>query len=209
MAIKEIICGVLELGATCQSMPVDKLLIEYLLVPSVILIIFLYFAVDFVLRGSGLTTKGLLAIVMYIVVVYSGLYGIFAPFAYSYLYLMIILLMAGFFISRLISRESASTGSKKAGELYKKFKKKIPSEKDLRKLISHYTTIENEIERLKKLESLATDDEKKNYGRSVTEAEGKKEEIRWEIINVASDLKEKRGLSDKLEKDLEDIGIRV
>ncbi len=209
MAIKEIICGVLELGATCQSMPVDKLLIEYLLVPSVILIIFLYFAVDFVLRGSGLTTKGLLAIVMYIVVVYSGLYGIFAPFAYSYLYLMIILLMAGFFISRLISRESASAGSKKAGELYKKFKEKMPSEKDLRKLISHYTTIENEIERLKKLESLATDDEKKNYGRSVTEAEGKKEEIRWEIINVASDLKEKRGLSDKLEKDLEDIGIRV
>lgn len=209
MAVQEIICGLLKLGATCPSMPIDKLLIEYLLVPSVILILFLYFAVGFVLRGFDSTVKGLLAIVMYIVVVYSGLYSVFAPFAYSYLFLMIILLMAGFFVERLINREWASAGYKGAGKLYKKLKEKMPSEKDLKKLVALYKTIENEIGRLNKAVSSATDDEKKRYEHSLIEAEGRKEELRWNIINVASDLKEKRSLSKDLEEDLKNIGIKI
>ncbi len=204
MAIKEIICGVLELGATCQSMPVDKLLIEYLLVPSVILIIFLYFAVDFVLRGSGLTTKGLLAIVMYIVVVYSGLYGIFAPFAYSYLYLMIILLMAGFFISRLISRESASAGSKKAGELYKKFKKKMPSEKDLKKDLGLLNNLEKRInEQTAKASKPSIKDDEKNYIYSrIDDMERDRETLIQRIEEEYQNLKSKasKDTEDKLKK---------
>ncbi|RLJ02269.1 MAG: hypothetical protein DRP10_01855 [Candidatus Aenigmatarchaeota archaeon] len=209
MAIQEILCTLFKLGASCYSMPIDKLLIEYLLVPSVILILFLYFAVGFVLRGFNSKLKGLLSIVMYIVVVYSGLYSVFAPFAYSYLFLMIILLMAGFFVERLVSREWASAGFKGAGKLYKKLKEKIPSEKDLRKLIALYNTIENEIVELTKKASSASDDEKKRYERLLIEAEEREKEVRWNIINAATDLKEKKGLSKDLEDEIKKIGIKI
>ncbi|MCK4428745.1 MAG: hypothetical protein KAU95_00090 [Candidatus Aenigmarchaeota archaeon] len=103
MDIQSLVCSMFQLGATCQTMTQEKLLVEYLLVPSVIMIIFLYIATDSFLKGKQTGIKSLLAIVFYIVVVYSGYYGPFAMFVMSYVQLFLIGMFVIFVITRFIS----------------------------------------------------------------------------------------------------------
>jgi len=103
MAVQEIICTLFKLGATCYSMPIDKLLIEYLLVPSVILIILLLIVTNAFLKDINIKLKGLLSITFYIIIVYSGWYGSVALLLYNF---AVIFLGAGivfFILTRIIS----------------------------------------------------------------------------------------------------------
>ncbi|MCD6274936.1 MAG: hypothetical protein J7J15_02845 [Candidatus Aenigmarchaeota archaeon] len=115
MAVQEIICTLFKLGATCYSMPIDELLIEYLLVPSVILIIFLYIMTGSFLKGIGLKIHALLAIVFYIVLIYTGIYGMIASFSMSYLSLFLLFGLAYFFFIRLIDWKKMRSISRYAG----------------------------------------------------------------------------------------------
>jgi len=110
MAIQEIICALFKLGASCYSMPIDELLIEYLLVPSVILIIILYVAVNMFLAGTALKIKGLLAIVFYIIIVYQGWYGIIAQFTMAFLPLWLLGIIALFFVGKIFKKKWATEG---------------------------------------------------------------------------------------------------
>lgn len=103
MDIHSLVCSIFQLGATCSTLTPEKLLVEYLLVPSVIMIIFLYIATESFLKGKQTGIKSLLAIVFYIVVVYSGYYGIFAMFVMSYIQLFLIGMFVLFVITRFIS----------------------------------------------------------------------------------------------------------
>ena len=105
MGIQEIICSLFKLGATCYSWPLDKLLIEYLLVPSVILIVFLFIITKAFLHDINLKVDALLAIVFYIAIVYTGIYGIIASFSFSFLILFLILGFGVFIITRIIRME--------------------------------------------------------------------------------------------------------
>ncbi len=105
MVIQETICSLFQLTTTysnCSTMPLDKLLIEYLLVPSVIMIIFLYIAATMFLKSEHPKIKPLLAIVFYIVIVYTGFYGIFAAFVMPYLVLFLIGAFVLFVVTRFM-----------------------------------------------------------------------------------------------------------
>ena len=106
MDIQSLVCSIFKLNDTvmaCSAMPLDKLLVEFLLVPSVVLILFLYIATDSFLKGKQIGIKSLLAIVFYIVIVYSGYYGVFALFAMSYVQLFLIGAFVLFVITRFVS----------------------------------------------------------------------------------------------------------
>jgi len=128
MAIQEIICDLFKLGASCYSMPIDKLLIEYLLVPSVILIIILYVAVNMFLAGITHKIKGLLAIVFYIVIVYQGWYGIIAQFTMAFLPLWLLGIIALFFGGKIFKKKWVTEGPSKLAKTvsdWKELKKEI------------------------------------------------------------------------------------
>ena len=103
MAIQEIVCSLFQLGASCLNMPLDKLLVEYLLIPSVVMIIFLYVSVNMFLRNEHPKIKPLLAITFYITIIYSGYYGTFAMFISSFLPLFIVGTFILFVATRFIS----------------------------------------------------------------------------------------------------------
>jgi len=84
-------------------MPLDKLLVEYLLIPSVVMIIFLYVSVNMFLRNEHPKIKPLLAITFYITIIYSGYYGTFAMFISSFLPLFIVGTFILFVATRFIS----------------------------------------------------------------------------------------------------------
>jgi len=105
MGIQEIICSLFKLGATCYSWPLDKLLVEYLLVPSVILILLLVIVTNALLRGINIKIHGLLSIVFYIIIIYSGWYGVVAPLLYNFSVLFLLGGMIFFIITRVISVE--------------------------------------------------------------------------------------------------------
>ena len=103
MVIQEIVCSLFQLGASCLNMPLDKLLVEYLLIPSVVMIIFLYVSVNMFLRNEHPKIKPLLAITFYITIIYSGYYGTFAMFISSFLPLFIVGTFILFVATRFIS----------------------------------------------------------------------------------------------------------
>jgi len=105
IGIQEIICSLFKLGATCYTWPIDKLLVEYLLVPSVILIVFLFIITKAFLHNTNLKIHALLAIVFYIAIVYTGIYGIIASFSFSFLILFLVLGFGVFIITRVIRME--------------------------------------------------------------------------------------------------------
>lgn len=122
MVIQEIVCSLFKLGASCINMPLDALLVEKLLVPSVVMIIFLYVSVNMFLRGEHPKIKPLLAITFYITIIYSGFYGTFAMFISSFLPLFIvgtfILFVATRFISPTQMKDLGGIASKASEFLY-------------------------------------------------------------------------------------------
>ncbi len=195
MAIQEIICGVLKLGATCLSMPVDKLLIEYLLVPSVILIIILYFAVNLFLLGTGVKIKGLLAIVFYIVIIYQGWYGFIAQFIWGFIPLWLLGAIGIFILGKIVKKEWVVGGPGKVAETvedWKKAGKKITSkdDKELKSKIREYKGKKSEIENIKdhinKLEKGSPKKERREE--RLYDIEIKQGKLETEIYGIAEDL---------------------
>lgn len=90
-------------------MAMDKLMIEYLLVPSIITIIIVYLTAGNLMRGIGLKMHALISIMLYIVFVYSGLFGAFAPLMYNFAFLFILLGTGLFFVTRVISPSQMRT----------------------------------------------------------------------------------------------------
>lgn len=86
-----------------MSMSMDKLLIEYIFVPSVLILILLYLVTNAFMRGINLGIKGLVYMAFYILVIYSGWYGFLAPMLYNFAALFLILGIATFFVTRFIS----------------------------------------------------------------------------------------------------------
>ena len=103
MSIQELICALFKLGATCPSWPMDKLLIEYLFVPSVILIILLAAVANLFKRDWSIKIEFLLCLVFYTIIVYSGWYGIVAPLLYNFAALFLIGGIFLFLLTRIIS----------------------------------------------------------------------------------------------------------
>lgn len=110
MTLQSMICELFQFSTSCANIPMDKLLIEYLLVPSVITILMIYMISAYMLRGVeiGGRMKPLISIVLYIVFVYSGLYAIFAPMFYAYVFFMILIVGGLFLFTRVISRQGWS-----------------------------------------------------------------------------------------------------
>ena len=96
------VCSLFKLGISCSSMPVDKLLIEYLLVPSVVFILFLYISVGILVRDGHKKIKSLLVIVFYILIVYTGMYGMMAVIITNYIILFIFATFFLFIFSRFV-----------------------------------------------------------------------------------------------------------
>ena len=105
MSIQELICALFKLGASCPSWPMDKLLIEYLFVPSVILILLLVIVTNAMLKGTNVKIDFLLSIAFYIIIIYSGWYGVVAPLLYNFSVLFLLGGMFFFIITRIISVE--------------------------------------------------------------------------------------------------------
>ena len=99
MAVEDVLCEIL-LKSSCPPVDTQTLLIEYILIPSVLLIIFLTFAAKEFLRGTGLKLDFLLAIIFYIVIIYQGWYGIIANFGMWLIPLFLIIMAGYFFIGR-------------------------------------------------------------------------------------------------------------
>jgi len=150
MSIQELICALFKLGATCPSWPMDKLLIEYLFVPSVILIICLVMIAEAFLRGVNLKINFLLALTFYIAIVYTGLYATIASFSYSFLILFLIFGFGVFVVTRIIPIEFI----KGAGAMARRLGEK---RYDLMLLKDRKEVLENEKKRIEEL----IDEEKK------------------------------------------------
>jgi len=117
MAIQEIVCSLFQLGTACYSMPMDVLLVEKLLVPSVVLIIAIYVITNMFLGNLNLKIKSLLAITFYIVCVYTGFYTVIASFSMPFLFLFFILGFGAFVITRFIPMHWIVKGGKMATKL--------------------------------------------------------------------------------------------
>jgi len=99
----------------------DRLLIEYLLVPSVITVIIVYLAANAMLKGMNLGIHALVAITMYIVFIYSGFYAIFAPLMYGFmLFFILIIGVMVFFTTRVISPPKMAALGKVASKIAEK-----------------------------------------------------------------------------------------
>jgi len=192
-------------------MPIDKLLIEYLLVPSVIAIIFIYIASDFLLRGTCTRIKCSVSIILYIVLVYSGFYGVFASFAYSYVLLFLIIGVGLFFLERLIAREWISGGAKGAGILIKKLKEKakIPSENNLRDLVLLYNQVQRELQDLEKRLRYTPYDDRATRRDLIERIDNKNRELRTLVLQIDRMVRSIGGInsihSDKLKQQVKNI----
>ena len=199
MIVQEIICSLFKLGSACLSMPIDKLLIEYLLVPSVVLIIIIYLLSDWFLRESGVKIKGLLSIVFYIVIIYSGLYGVFAQFAYSYVVLFIIFMGFIFIVGRFIKREhipmmrktyESIKTSVAPKELEKEIERRLKDIKDLNRQIKEKKEIRQTL--LNKIEEVRPNAELKvdltGIESQITTLESKKSALRGEVDSLILQL---------------------
>ncbi len=157
MAIQDIVCSLFKLGASCSGMPLDELLVEFLLIPSVVMIIFLYVSVNMFLRGEHPKIKPLLAITFYITIIYSGFYGTFAMFISSFLPLFIvgtfILFVATRFISPTQMKDLGGVASKASEFIYDRatIKERILSK------YSELRDLEDKMEKLFDVKSEATE----------------------------------------------------
>jgi hypothetical protein len=120
MAIQEIVCALFKFGKVCNTLPTDRLLIEYILVPAVISILIIYSVTRLMLSGLDLKVHSLISITAYIVLVYSGLFGILAPMMYGFMYFFLIIGVVLFFATRIIkpsTMREIGRGSLKLGEM--------------------------------------------------------------------------------------------
>ena len=99
------VCALFKFSGACPNLPIEKVLIEYLLVPSVISILMVYMITEYMMRDTNIGIKSLVSITVYIVFVYSGIYGIFAPLFYAYVYFMVLIVGGLFLFTRVISRQ--------------------------------------------------------------------------------------------------------
>ena len=160
MSIQELICALFKLGASCPSWPMDKLLIEYLFVPSVILIILLAAVANLFMRGWSIKIEFLLCLVFYTIIVYSGWYGVVAPLLYNFAALFLIGGIFLFLLTRIISPAEMMQIGKVARALGEK-------RYDVRLIIDRIRIKRKEIEDLKKMAKEYADrgliDKKKHY----------------------------------------------
>ncbi|MCK4730012.1 MAG: hypothetical protein KAT28_01715 [Candidatus Aenigmarchaeota archaeon] len=158
MAIQDIVCNLFKLGDTCYDMGMEELLVEFLLIPSVVMIIFLYVSVNMFLRGEHPKIKPLLAITFYITIIYSGFYGTFAMFISSFLPLFIV----GTFILFVATRFISPTQMKDLGGITSKASEFIYDRSTIKdRILSKYSELrdlENKMERLFDVKSEDTKD---------------------------------------------------
>jgi hypothetical protein len=205
MGIQEIICGLLKLGATCQSMPMDQLLIEYLLVPSVILIIILYLAVDLFTTRKNI--KGLLAIVFYIVIIYQGWYAMIAQFVMAFLPLWLLGVIAIFFLGKIVKKSWVVEGPSKLAKTISDFKDLGKITKGKKEDMEKY--LENRKKILKAEESKLRNDIRKNEDKIKEVLKSKRQasiEERLQYQDQINDLtRDIRDIEESLRKVREDI----
>ncbi len=132
MAFEDILCEIL-LKSSCPPVDTQTLLIEYVLIPSVLLIIFLTFAAKEFLRGTGLKLDFLLAIIFYIVIIYQGWYGFIANLGMWLIPLFLIIMAGYFFIGRwlLPHPKTIVSAAKDIRGWYEKSKKELSTEAKL------------------------------------------------------------------------------
>ncbi|RLJ00427.1 MAG: hypothetical protein DRP06_02030 [Candidatus Aenigmatarchaeota archaeon] len=155
MAIQDIVCSLFKLGASCSGMPLDTLLVEFLLIPSVVMIIFLYVSVNMFLRGEHPKIKPLLAITFYITIIYSGFYGTFAMFISSFLPLFI----AGTFILFVATRFISPSQMKNLGGVASKAGEFIYDRSTIKdRIMSKYSELVDLDKKMTKLFDFKTED---------------------------------------------------
>jgi hypothetical protein len=121
LEIQEFICTLFKLNdvvgiGSCGGLPMEKLLVEYLLVPSVLILIFIWFATNQFLHGLDTKFSSILAIVFYIAIIYSGLYAVIAPIGYNLIIIFLIVSFAVFILSRFFDTRKFLDNSKAIGE---------------------------------------------------------------------------------------------
>lgn len=188
MVIQEIVCSLFMLVSCPTNMEI--LLLDYLLVPSVILIIILYGAVNMFLAGTTLKIKGLLAIVFYIVVVRSGLYAIFAPIVMPFLTLWLLGMIALFFGGKIFNKKWVTEGPSRLAKTvddWKGLKDEVSSgekkeEKRLKEAIEKYNNMIEEFS--KKLEKEKSEAKKGGLEREIENMERVRNELERRLIDI-------------------------
>ncbi len=89
-------------------------IVMLILLPSVVLVIFLWFAVNLFLRGQHKKMSALLALTFYLVIIVKGWYGAFAEFASNFIILFLIFAGILFFVSRFITKKDLVGGGRES-----------------------------------------------------------------------------------------------
>ena len=89
-------------------------IVMLILLPSVVLVIFLWFAVNLFLRGHHKKMSALLVLTFYLVIIVKGWYGAFAEFVSNFIILFLIFAGILFFVSRFITKKDLVGGGRES-----------------------------------------------------------------------------------------------
>lgn len=119
MAVEELIFEFFQIPPASLSGVFVNDLINFILVPSIVLLVFLEFASSLFLRNLEGNFKHLISLAFFLVMVTQGLYGPFAIFAGSYMILFLIFAMALFIVTRFLRPEHSYRMGAAVGEAAK------------------------------------------------------------------------------------------
>ena len=97
-----------------------KDLLNFLILPTIVLLIFLDFAASKFIGEEKKVYRKILIVAFYLIIVTQGFYGPFATFAANYMVIFLILAGALFFVGKIFGGQSASTIGRKIGDLRNK-----------------------------------------------------------------------------------------
>lgn len=184
MAVEELIFEFFQIPSSALTGVVVNDLINFILVPSIVLLVFLEFASSLFLRNMEGNFKHLVSLAFFLIMVTQGFYGPFAIFAGSYMILFLIFALALFIVTRFLRPEHGFRVGAAVGEAAKSKPTVFEKQKlriELKKQIKELEQIVAERQRDMNSSSL-TDHEKAEIRRQIghyqNELNGRRSELR-------------------------------
>jgi|GEM_PF-5961851 len=184
MSVEQMIWEFFRISPTMLSGVFLNDIVNFILLPSVVLLVFLGMAADMFLHNVGTKWKGLISMVFYLVIIVQGWYGPFAMFAKSYIILFLIAAGTLFFITRFAMPEHGERSGRAVGgiagkalRLRKLYKEKKFCEDEIRKV----NDILSELEKNKRYQDR---EDIKDYKRKKANYEMRLKEIELEIDRI-------------------------
>lgn len=145
MAVEEMIWEFFRIDPMYVSGVFLNDIVNLIILPSVVLILFLDFAASLFMRGSHQKWKLLLSLVFYLVIVLQGFYAPFAVFASSFAVLFLFLAFGLFFFTRFITKSEVGAIASVASSTIAKKKLCQDRRNEERYLISEINRLNHEI----------------------------------------------------------------